>query len=458
VTNLAAASITVTSATGHQTATLAQRFGSVLDVKRDFGATGLGSLDDGPAIQHALDAIKTGGSARALYFPAGTYLTGQVLYITNTQGVRIFGDGMESTKIQYTGSNTAGNSEASAASSGGGPAANTFTPVIMTNGFSYSSLSGMSLVNQAGSLTVGIYLYQDDTASKGTTEQLNISNVFVYGNSGSIAIGYIIGYPAQHLCSEIMFMNCVVNGATLYGWRNYAFNSLNNNLYNCGGVLNAVWCSIPTGTMNIYGASLAQNTLDIEVGGANGISIAGCRTESVKFIDVGTIGEAIVAINGCTQVQSGDTTTAGFFLNAANGSPVTMIGCRTQATVSNQGKISGSGAQITIIGSFVDGTDPFSGLSSSTLCLINNYFSDTTPFTSTTATIIDLQGTHATGVWTTLSALPAAASYLKGVRSYVTDSTTAATATSFSLLTSTLTGGGSNIVPVWCDGSAWRIG
>jgi hypothetical protein len=51
----------------------------------------------------------------------------------------------------------------------------------------------------------------------------------------------------------------------------------------------------------------------------------------------------------------------------------------------------------------------------------------------------------------TVSGLPAASSALKGARTWVTD----ATATTFY---STVAGGGSNVVPVFCNGTNWVIG
>jgi hypothetical protein len=51
----------------------------------------------------------------------------------------------------------------------------------------------------------------------------------------------------------------------------------------------------------------------------------------------------------------------------------------------------------------------------------------------------------------TVATLPAAAAGLAGYRAFVTD----ANATTFA---SIVAGGGSNGVPVYCDGTNWRIG
>jgi hypothetical protein len=417
-TNLALASIKATSAIGATTAALGDRFSRVLNVKLDFGALGTGSGNDGPAIQNALNALKTTGTARALYFPPGTYNVTQVLYITNTTGVRIFGDGTISTVIQYRGSATLGNTEASGAGA-------VITPVIMTNGFSYSSMSGLRLNSIAGTNTCGIYFYQDDTHSKGNTDQLNISDMLV---DGGCATGYLIGYPAQQLCSEIMFSNCVVNSCTGYGFRNYAANSLNNNLYNCGGVGNAVWCNVVGGSMNVYGASLAQNTIDIQPG-QSPMAIIGGRTESFAFVDA-SAGQCFVTVIGCSQIPR-DAVTAAYFINVANSTMATLIGNYIGSNASNQGKLSGGNAQLSLFGNYMPNATPFSGLTSGAL--------------------IQQLG----GPYTTVATLPAASVNLKGLRLSVTDATVAASTANFS---STVTGGGSNTVPVWCDGAAWRIG
>lgn len=55
---------------------------------KDFGAKGDGVTDDSSAIQSALDSIKTTGGT--IFFPAGTYLVGSILYFYANQ--KIIGD------------------------------------------------------------------------------------------------------------------------------------------------------------------------------------------------------------------------------------------------------------------------------------------------------------------------------------------------------------------------------
>ena len=83
---------------------------------RDFGAVGTGTVDDGPAIQKAIDAAQDNsdsggagkGMGRAVYFPSGTYLINKTLTVANThewdnhavsRPVRLFGDGMLQSKL-----------------------------------------------------------------------------------------------------------------------------------------------------------------------------------------------------------------------------------------------------------------------------------------------------------------------------------------------------------------------
>lgn len=72
------AATTATATGGSTAATLANRFGRILNARDDFGATGDGTTNDTTALQAWIDACKapgTGNKAAALGFlPAGTYL------------------------------------------------------------------------------------------------------------------------------------------------------------------------------------------------------------------------------------------------------------------------------------------------------------------------------------------------------------------------------------------------
>lgn len=77
-----------------------RELGAALNVL-DFGATGDGVTDDGPAIQLAITQMETdnGGS---LYFPAGVYKTGQGFTITEERSFRFFGDSPGNTNTAST--------------------------------------------------------------------------------------------------------------------------------------------------------------------------------------------------------------------------------------------------------------------------------------------------------------------------------------------------------------------
>jgi hypothetical protein len=79
--------------------TIPERFGDVINVKRDFGAKGDGYVDDTSAVRNAVRAAVgrgAGGSEAAIFFPPGKYRITQsgVLQDTNspgTQGPKLFG-------------------------------------------------------------------------------------------------------------------------------------------------------------------------------------------------------------------------------------------------------------------------------------------------------------------------------------------------------------------------------
>lgn len=74
---------------------------------REYGAVGDGVTNDASAIQSALNAAV--GGQRALYFPAGSYVVGsQITANTSAQKLRIYGDGVDATRILVSGGNSSG--------------------------------------------------------------------------------------------------------------------------------------------------------------------------------------------------------------------------------------------------------------------------------------------------------------------------------------------------------------
>jgi hypothetical protein len=77
---------------------------SIINVK-NYGALGNGTGDDAPAILNAIKALKPGDT---LYLPAGTYMISGGEELALPSDVRVMGDGMGQTKLQFVGAvNTA---------------------------------------------------------------------------------------------------------------------------------------------------------------------------------------------------------------------------------------------------------------------------------------------------------------------------------------------------------------
>ena len=86
------------AASGATSATLSQRFGDTVNVKRDFGAAGDGSADDTAALQRAHDEglSSTGGR---LYIPAGVYLVNSAA-LNISKPCEIFGDAQGTSELR----------------------------------------------------------------------------------------------------------------------------------------------------------------------------------------------------------------------------------------------------------------------------------------------------------------------------------------------------------------------
>lgn len=405
MTNLAAASLTATGTT--TTRTLGARFGDIVNV-RDFGAIGDGSNDDTAELQAALDyAYGTTGSPhgtasvtsnRSVFFPPGTYKITSPLTLRSVRGANVFGSGRFTTTIQ----NTAGGN------------------VFATNGCEYSMFGAMQLITSGTG--VGFDLDWDNTGP--TALQSNtFHDMFFEGGAFGCRIG-----NSGFMGSENLFLNCFFANQTTAGLATKNGNALQNTVI--GGNFQSCTIGIWAGSgsvPNISGVGFQQTSTnrDIEINNSqpDAYFINGCRSESQYFLHVGN-GPGI-HVSGCVQTNA----TAGTFLFYEEGN---VGSCLLDDCHSVNG----------VISSFSNGKIWIRGGSFG-----NTSFVPSSMGSGGRIMQWDL-GPIAVG------SLPTAGAHLQGLRQLVTDSN-ATLATGHG---NTVAGGGSNIVPVYCDGSAWKIG
>jgi hypothetical protein len=396
-------------------------FAGVISVTdAEFGADPTHATDSRAAFQAAIDAC-FGTAAdphgnddrflnRTLIIPPGNYAISGPLYLTNVMSGRIIGGGQNNTRLHFTGTYD-GNTVAT--SSGG---ADTITPLIMMNGFAYGEMAHFNIAIGDDN-SVGIYIYQDGTEGQTTANYYH--DILIEGPTA----GVLIGYESNALCSEQQFKNVKATQCQ-YGFRNISANALNNTFDSCGASENDVGFSNVTGNISVNMASLANNGVDVQLGGSGTpFTITASRTESQNFIDASSNTE-IVTVTGCIQDQA--TTDAGYFINLGATARGVLTGNTTVGTNSDEGIIQGSsGSHVHLIG--------------------DNDFRNTAFLGSYTGTVHTDLGLR------TVTQLPTAHAKYKCTTARVSD----ANATTFA---SNVAGSGSNIVPVYCDGTNWKIG
>lgn len=389
------------------------------------GAVGDGVMDDTAAIQASLD-LAFGSSAsphgtntylnKTVYFPAGQYKITAPLLLTNVKSGIIRGEGKQVSTIVYGGGSFPGNSVTGAD--------NTITPIFMMNGFAYSSIESLGF-SMPNSTTACIYLFGNPYTS---------SPIYIHDCMFQTAtIGILAGLNSLGNVSEVLYSKCVFTQCAKYGFRISGANTLNHNFLSCsfssngnGGLgTNSAAISMASGSIpTIVGCDFAGNLVDVIGAGANTINIIGCRTESPTFLQPG--GGVIIIATGCA-VGSGTT-----YFSDWNSNSGTLI---------------------------MDGCDPINSVLSSTTSA-NLYIRGGLArplaagfFTSFSGKIweYDLRAVGAT-----VAQLPTAATIWKGVRLFVIDSNI--TASGNYAVNISGHGGGTNTVPLWCDGTSWLIG
>jgi hypothetical protein len=399
--------------------TTSTRFSEVLNVK-DFGAVGDQVADDTAAIQACFDAAygpvsnpHSGAgdvgsplyTNKAVFIPAGSYKTTAPLLLTQVSGAHIFGAGRLSTSIKIQ--------------TGG-------SAVIKTNGCAYSKFERMALGAPAGSNSVCFDLDWVQTVGNTTALQSNTFSDMAFGGAD---YGLRIGQSLA-MGSETTVLNCSFYGHAVAGLATKNQNALmttviGGNFENC-----AIGISCPPGGGSvpiIEGVSFqGQTDYDIKVLVSNPdcYSITGCRSESVNF--AWFQGSSGVHIAGCTQPAKTGTFA---FADGPSG-PAGFPGSLSIDNCSAGGQVYGN----------------------CTLHIRGTSFGVTNPFSSFSGTIAEYGGQPFA-----VSTLPPVAR-CAGLRVYVKDSTVAGMTGSTSNFGAPVSGGGTNLVPVYSDGTTWRIG
>lgn len=482
--------------------TTSARFLEPLNVK-DFGAVGNNIADDTAAVQACLDAAFGPASSPhgisainyPVYFPAGTYniATSPGLSITGVNQGHIFGSGRNSSQINLT---TGGSTDA----------------CLRTNGCQYVLFENMTF-NIASNATVGTCFDLDVQSSMISTANIQ-SNVFSNCNFNSGAFGIRINNTntGGSQGSENCVFNCYFQGppvtnsfAGLYVKGQNALMNIviGGNFAHCGN--HAI--NIPGGGGSvplIHGVSFqnqdSATAYDVHclISNPDDYSIIGCRSESNNFALFS--GGSGVTISGC--VQTGGS--GGVFLQADGGAFVS--GCHINGQFLSNGNM-------TFENCLFGAATPWTGSAGTFNGLINQWhgpppgttipqgrwtFSTLPPASMCTGMrlyIIDasVAASTSTNFGTTLAASGTAASFTGSLNDGTTNPGTFLTVSSgtgiaigqtlrftgappgllitsgsgtswgtnfaaFASAGTSMTTGATNYVPIWSDGTTWRIG
>lgn len=319
--------------------------------------------------------------------------------------------------------------------------------------------------------TVGAYVYQsgDNGYTGGNTfRNINVAN---FGTG-------ILGGSGPGNCDNCTLHNVQFNTCALAGLRLISANALNWAVFGGGasGCASASTFGPFLGSPNAgnYGAaysvvsgsvslltnmSTTGNEWSVINGGAQGMNIIGGRFEDFQAVAAAGSG---IFMSGVIY-GGGDSTDGCRWLNLTFSGVIDAQACvfgPANTITPATGRIAdlGNNGILTLHQcSFENHADEcgISGASSALVRITDCYGSAiptaSTLFGSYTGTVEDYTGSGTGVLNIAVGSLPAAAAKFKGLRGSVTD----ANATTFM---STVAAGGSNIVPVFCDGTNWKIG
>lgn len=467
----------------------------ILNVK-DFGAVGDGTADDTAAIQATFDAAFGPASAphgngmghtnKPVYFPAGIYRTTAPLVVTAVWGGKIFGDGPLCSTITYQGPIAPVNAEG-------------WCPVLWANGINLSLIEGLRFKgppDPANFSTVGIWV-GPQTSSGGGSSATN--NLFQQVWTETASNGLILGSTDSAANSENTYIACTFTQHGQYGVFVSGGNTLNHKFIG-GGITFCDIAGIKTNnsatTPVLIDVSFDHNAVDCDFAASSYCSLIGCRTEGAAFVKASSNivmqscqqqmqgGTFTGSMSGTTLTVSGGVTGQGVYAGMAvyGGSlpvnpPLRVVKMLSGTAMSGTFQMSASATQgsttLTCRPVFLDQpgastatlTNCFSAYdpvlisgNNSVVRIEHNGFYDQVHGVASPDLLKWYQGqilAYDVAWWGaggfTVAHLPAPIVPLKGVRMFVTDSSVTTWGT-------TVAAGGGSAVPVWCDGTAWKVG
>ena len=291
----------------------------------------------------------------------------------------------------------------------------TSNQMFIYNGVAFETAAISSINPSFTSMTVSgnISLSDNNKIIFGAGNDLEIFHDGVNSYINDVGTGslYIKGSSDMSLQSATgeTYFNAIADGAT----------TLYHN--NASKVATTATGATVTGTVTADGLTVDTNTLHVDSAN-NRVGIANLTPTTALDVTgtiTGTNVTATATVSGATVSSTGNVTATG----TVSGATVTATGTVSGATVTATGTV--SGATVSSAGG-VTATGAVSGANVTA-----------TGYVKTGATVV--------------ASLPAAATAGAGARHFVTD----ANATTFA---SVVAGGGANAVPVYSDGTDWRIG
>ncbi len=353
---------------------------------------------------HIIDSthILLNGSAFVHAWSAGGTQTvkGPCLSITNTQGLHLYGATKTSSKID---------------------SATGVAPVLSMNGVGYGQIDNLDFNAAAGGYAID---HSWDNIQVSSQELLYL-NCSIGGGDYGLSLG-----TSGFQTSEIGIIQCSFGvsakaGIFVNNQNCLQINVIGGNIQSCGI---GIW--VKGGALEVIEGVGFQGstTVDIEVDGSqgDGLAIISCRSESVNFATIHSgLGVHMVC---CSHLQA----SAGTFLFYETGNPSTAINsCMIDSCISDNGIIAGtSNGKIYIRG--------------------GNFINAGFIPGSLAGKILDYNLGPVL-----FAALPAPQTALTGLRETITDCLVAA---SGNFAANVTVGGGGNTVPLWCDGTNWKIG